>query len=137
MENQLNSKPIVLWVIWSFMFIAILMYQFLLAGGIPSGKNKSDPTSIFMWIIWIEVFATCFIRWVLMQNQKETSKLLVLMIVGLSLAESMQFIQIFIIGNNFPETQLTVFIISIISALQFMPTYAINHNSKDFHNYKK
>ena len=49
--------------------------------------------------------------------------MLVLMIAGLALAEAAQFFQIFLIGPNYPETQMSIFILSLVGVGQFAPIY--------------
>lgn len=131
MENNFKNNAIAFWLIWFAMFSALFMYQFFLAFGIPSGKNVSEPPVIFMWIIGVSVLVASVIRWVIIPRQKNFQNLLHLMIVGLALSESIQFIQIFIVGKNYPETQLTFFAISILSVEQFIPFYA---NAKTLQN---
>lgn len=131
MEAKLKMNAIILWLIWLAIFLSLFLYQFLLGGGIPSGKNETEPPIIFMWIIGIEILIASFIRWILIPKQDDNVKLLRLMIIGLALSESVQFIQIFVIGKNFPETQLSVFGISVLSVAQFIPLYAKKENSNE------
>lgn len=131
METKLKMNSIILWLIWLAIFLSLFLYQFLLGGGIPSGKNETEPPVVFMWIIGSEILIASFIRWVLIPKQVDNIKLLRLMIIGLALSESVQFIQIFVIGKNYPETQLSVFALSVFSVAQFIPLYAKKEDPKE------
>ena len=45
------------------------------------------------------------------------------MIMGIALAESALFYEIFLIGPEYPETQLSIFILSLLGVGQFAPIY--------------
>ncbi|EDY82574.1 hypothetical protein VDG1235_2197 [Verrucomicrobiia bacterium DG1235] len=53
------------------------------------------------------------------------------MILGLALIDGAQIIQLFLIGNDFPQKQLIVFVLCIFGAAQFAPFYASKIVSAD------
>lgn len=126
MNENFKAPPIIFWAIWGFMFTSIFIYQAFLGGGIPSGKDDGKPEQVFLIICICLIIVSSFIRWVLIPKQKDLAKLLPLMIIGLALGETVQFIQIFIIQKKFPETQLQFFLLGIICVAQYIPFYAKN-----------
>ena len=56
-------------------------------------------------------------------------RLLVLMVVGLALSESVVFYGIFLFRADMPATKMALFVLSLLSALQFVPVYAKNITS--------
>jgi len=123
MNNQKPNHPLVFWVIWIALFQSLFVYQYFLAGGLPSGEDKGNPDIIFLVLSIGVIVAATVIRWFLIPKAKDIQKLLILMIVGLALAEGAQFYQIFLIGPDYPETQMSIFILSVLGVGQFAPFY--------------
>ncbi len=117
-------QALVLWIIWFAMLVSVFIFQFILGGGIPSGPDDGQPnTAILVLSIAVILIAT-MIRWFVIPRQTEADKLLVVMIVGIAFAESAQFFQLFLIGDAYPRTQLTLFVFSVLGIAQFAPVYA-------------
>ena len=124
-DNKIKQEQLSCWVIWGAMFSALFFYQFFLAHGIPQGKDDGKPNQVFFWMSIGVVLISSGIRWFLIPKEKEIAKMRMLMIVGLALGESAQLFQIFLIGKNYPETQLAIFILSVLCVAQFMPFYVL------------
>ncbi len=121
--NQKPNHALVFWVIWIAIFLSLFTYQFILGGGIPRGENQGNPEIGFQALSVGVVLAATFIRWFLIPKAQDVQRMLVLMIAGLALAEAAQFFQIFLIGPNYPETQMSIFILSLVGVGQFAPIY--------------
>lgn len=124
-ENKIKQEQLKCWIIWGSMFSALFFYQFFLADGIPQGKDNGKPNQVFVWISLGFVLISSGIRWFIIPKEKEIAKILVLMIVGIALGEGAQLFQLFIIGKNYPETQLFIFFLSILCVAQFIPFYVL------------
>lgn len=121
MKNDPQSHPIVFWIL---MLSSVFMYQYFLGNGIPQGENEGDPPIQFVTMSVGVILIATAVRWYWIPKKKELRNLLVLMIFGLAMAEVAQFYQIFLIGDQYPQTQLTIFILSILGVGQFAPIYA-------------
>jgi len=64
------------------------------------------------------------VRWLVIPKLKEQQKLLVTMIVGLALSEQPIFVSLFLIGADYPQYQIAVLMASVVSLIQFAPSYA-------------
>ncbi len=99
---------------------------FLGAGGIPKGSNVGTPPT---WIVGacaaLAVLAIA-IRFLLIPRIKQLAKLLPAMILGLAFAETVGILAIFLLGKEFPETRMTLFLTSVFIVLFYMPSYASN-----------
>ncbi len=116
--------PFILWVIWSSMFLMLFVYQEFLDGGIQSGTNAESPDIPFQALCLGVILIATVIRWLIIPKVKDNGSLLLLMIIGISMAEAAQLFQIFLIGSEFPETKMSIFILSILGVGQFAPFYA-------------
>ena len=124
-ERPAFSQKLVPWVIWLAMVSSIIAYQLILGHGIPRGTNLPSTEKFPTAAIAIgEIIAASVIRWLLIPKTRGAGKLLVLMIIGLALSEGAEVIGLFLVANDQPETKLAIWILSLLSALQFMPVYA-------------
>jgi hypothetical protein len=118
-------KKLVLWIIWFALTSSIVVYQFILGHGVPQGTNEPTTAIHPMALVAVATIAMAsLVRWLLIPRNREAGKLLVLMIVGLALSESAQLFGLFLIPSGQPETKLAIWILALLSALQFMPVYA-------------
>ncbi len=118
------------WVCWVAIFSSLFIYQFFLGRGIPQGENASEPiNTAFYGVCFGSILIATFIRWILIPKVKVIRQALVLFIIGIALSESVVFYEIFLIGPNYPETQMIFFILSVMSTFQFIPTF-LNKSKK-------
>ena len=128
MNPQKSSTPniAVFWIIWFAIMNGLFIMLFLVAGGIPKGTNQGPPPT---WIVGacgaLVVFAIA-IRFLVIPKIKQLSQLLPAMIVGLALAEAVGIFAIFLLGKEFPETRMTLFLTSAFTVLIYAPSYASN-----------
>jgi hypothetical protein len=133
-DSQAASQRLVAWVIWFALVCSIVAYQLILGHGIPRGTNAaSTETSPIAVIAVGEIVIASVIRWLLIPKAQGAGKLLVLMIIGLALSEGAEFFGLFLVPGNQPETKLAIWILSLLSALQFMPVYASRAPSNALH----
>ena len=45
------------------------------------------------------------------------------MVVGLALSENPIFFSLFLIGSDYPQNQIAVLIVAVLSLIQFAPSY--------------
>lgn len=126
MLPQKTSAPnvAVFWIIWFTIMNSLFVMLFVGAGGIPKGSNVGTPPT---WIIGacagLAVVAIA-IRFLIIPKIKQLSQLLPAMIVGIAFAEATGFIAMFVLGKEFPETRMTLFLTSVFTVLIFAPSYA-------------
>jgi hypothetical protein len=123
-DRSASSQKLVAWVIWFALTSSIVVYQLVLGHGIPHGANaRVAEMPPIVAVASVEIFAAAAIRWLLVPRSREAGRLLVFMIIGLSLSESAEFFGLFLVPNDQPETKLTLWILSLLSAFQFIPIY--------------
>lgn len=121
---QLNPmRKLVFWIIWGTILVFIPFTQVFLGGGFPKGEDFGPPPSEFLTLALATIVASTFIRWYLLPRAPTAQKQLTTMVVGIALAESAQFFQLFLIGRNYPETQTVIFLLSLVGVAQFAPVY--------------
>lgn len=120
-----NAKVVVLWVIWFSLVCSIVIYQFLLGGGWRGGDDARSPLpSPALWISAGSLLGAAIVRWLFVPKARDIQRLLVLMIIGVALSESVVFYSIFLFPADMPATKMGLFVLSFLSALQFAPVYA-------------
>lgn len=115
--------PFVFWVIWFAIFNGLFIIQFFAAGGIPKGENVGDAPMTLIAIAGGLAFVSMIVRFIIIPKIDVIEKLLSAMIIGLALAESVGIIGMFLVGKEFPETRLALFITSISAVAAFAPVY--------------
>jgi hypothetical protein len=71
-----------------------------------------------------QVIVASLIRWLFIPRAKNAAQLLVLMIIGLALSEAVEFYGLFLLPADQPSTKLGLWVLAILSGLQFIPMYA-------------
>jgi len=120
-----RQQQLVVWVIWGFLLCSVVVYQFALGGGIPKGTDAPaaglDPFAV---VAVVEVLIASAIRWLLLPRADAPGKILVLMIIGLALSEAAEILGLFLVSPDQPGTKLALWILSLLSVIQFIPLYA-------------
>jgi F0F1-type ATP synthase membrane subunit c/vacuolar-type H+-ATPase subunit K len=125
MVEHNRQQQIVLWILWFAMVDAIVIYQFLLGHGVPRGSDApGGGVNPVVVLAGVQLLAAAAIRWLLLPRAGTTGKVLVLMIVGLALSESVEFYGLFLVPADLPSTKLGLWLLALVSALQFAPVYA-------------
>jgi len=71
-----------------------------------------------------QIFIATAIRWLFIPRAKAVGQVLLLMILGLALSEGVEFYGIFLVRADQPSTKLGMWVLAILSGLQFIPLYA-------------
>jgi CDP-diglyceride synthetase len=114
----------VFWLIWFAIMNGLFIMLFFVAGGIPKGVNQGPPPT---WIVGASaalVVIAIAIRFLVIPKIKQLSQLLPMMIVGLAVAEAVGMLAIFVLGKEFPQTRMTLFVTSVFTVLVYAPSYA-------------
>jgi hypothetical protein len=119
MESQApgpGQQKLVMWVLWAaFLIGGCVQYHFL------HSKRPPAPEDSQVWMAaLVPVAISVVIRWNLLPRVKLQQQALVLMILGISLAESALFIGVFI----FPAHQWVLFLAAVLGIAQHAPVYA-------------
>jgi CDP-diglyceride synthetase len=126
----------VFWLIWFAIMNGLFIMLFFVAGGIPKGVNQGPPPT---WIVGVSaalVVIAIAIRFLVIPKIKQLSQLLPMMIVGLAVAEAVGILAIFVLGKEFPQTRMTLFVTSVFTVLAYAPSYA-SHLTKGGLNPKR
>ena len=127
-----RQQQLVIWVIWFSLLVSVVIYQFALGRGIPVGENvREEGLNVFVVMSCTQVLIASLIRWILIPRAGAPGKLLVLMIIGLALSESVEFFGLFLISSDQPSTKLALWILSLVSIAQFAPIYAMSPRQTD------
>ena len=116
-------KTIVFWIIWFAIFNGLFLLQFFVGGGIPKGENEGDAPMAMIAAAGALALASMAVRFVVIPRLDTVEKLLSAMLVGLALGEAVGFIGMFMIGKEFPETRLALFVVSVSAVVAFAPVY--------------
>ena len=114
-----------LWTIWFSLVFSIVGYQVKLGGGWLRGNDARSPfEGPFLWLCIAYLLGAAVVRWLLIPKSQDLKRLLVLMIIGLALSETVVFHGIFLFPPDMPATKMGLFLLSFVSAFQFVPIYA-------------
>ena len=129
-SSQPSAKTLVPWVIWFWLVCSIVFYQFKLGHGWLVGQDARPAfqNPLFWFSIGV-VTAANTLRWAIIPFASSTKTLLVLLIIGLALSESVTFYSIFLFPPDTPQTKMFLFGLSLVSALLFAPIYTPKSNS--------
>lgn len=125
--DQNVVKPpavMVFWIIWFAILQGLVLVQFFVGGGIPNGEDQGNAP------VWVMAVAGCLalvalaIRFTLIPRLTSFQKLLPAMIVGLAFSEAIGFLGMFVLGEEFPATRLSLFVLSICCIVSLAPLYA-------------
>lgn len=116
----------VFWAIWFAIMNGLFIMLFLAAGGIPKGTNVGTPPTWIVGTCAALVVISIAIRFLVIPRIKQLSQLLPAMIVGLAFAEAVGILAMFVLGKEFPQTRMTLFLTSAFTVLVYAPSYASN-----------
>lgn len=120
-----KQHALVLWIIWFAMLQGVFVIQWVLGRGIPGGENAEIPMAGWLWLLCFgPVAVATVIRWLVIPKIKEPQQQLTAMIVGLALSEAPVFFSLFLIGPDYPQNQIAVLMVAVVSLIQFAPSYA-------------
>ncbi len=119
-----KQQAIVSWIIWFAILQGAFIIHFVIGGGFPSGDNVEEPMAAFLWVLcFVPIAIATIIRWIMIPKLEEPQKKLVAMIAGLALSESPIFFSLFLIGSDYPQNQIAVLIVAVLSLIQLAPSY--------------
>ncbi|HAV12966.1 MAG TPA: hypothetical protein DCX06_05660 [Opitutae bacterium] len=119
-----KQKAIGQWIIWFVFLQSALVIHFVLGGGFPEGDNATEPMAAVVWAACIApILIATGIRWLVIPKLQDPSKLFIAMILGLVLSEQPIFISLFLIGDEYPQNQIAVLMVSVMSLIQLAPSY--------------
>jgi len=122
--NPTRQQAIIAWIIWFAMLQTAFIYPFFLGDGFPSGENAEEAINAIYWVMCFgPILLAAAIRWIAIPKLREPTQLLVAMIAGLALSESPIPFAIFLMAD-YPQHQIAVLMVSVVSLLQFAPTYS-------------
>ena len=125
MVQHKQTQLLVLWVIWASLFTSIIIYQLVLGHGVPSGENAPNAGVHFAVVLAIgQIAVASLVRWRFIPRAMNPKQLLVLVIIGLALSEAVEFYGLFLVAADQPGTKLSLWVLSLLCALQFIPIYA-------------
>lgn len=123
-KNAPSPQALVFWVIWASLLGGVVMYPFMLGDGLPSGPNSEAPISPVIWILGAGSFlVAAFIRWIVLPRIKSLQSQLPPFVIGIAVGEAIVFYGLFLVGPEYPQTQLAFFVISFLAVAQFIPVF--------------
>ena len=79
---------------------------------------------VIVWVIRIFNPVVAAVRWLVIPKVKDPQQMLVAMIIGLALSEMPILFSLFLIGSDYPQFQIVVLMLAVVSLIQFAPSYA-------------
>jgi len=123
--DETKGHALVMWIIWFAILQGAFVIQWFLGKGIPEGENAAEPMAGWLWVLCFgPIVLATLIRWLLIPKLKAPQPQLVAMIVGLSLAEAPIFFSLFLVGPDYPQNQIAVLMVAVVTIIQFAPSYA-------------
>ncbi|MGJ8638342.1 MAG: hypothetical protein ACSHYA_03025 [Opitutaceae bacterium] len=120
-----KQQAFVFWILWFVFLQSAFVIHFFIGGGFPSGDNVAEPMVSWLWFACaVPILVATGIRWLIIPKVKEQQKMLIAMIVGLALTEQPIFFSLFLIGSDYPQNQIVVLMVAVVSLIQFAPSYA-------------
>jgi hypothetical protein len=124
--NPDRSRALVAWTLWASMVAAVAVLQLEVGGGIPLGANA--PGSVLqaplLGVCALEALAVAVIRWALLPRRTDPAAIVILLVIGLALSESIAFLGMFLVARDQPQTRLALLLLALACALQMAPFYA-------------
>jgi CDP-diglyceride synthetase len=124
--NTDTGKPnvTVFWILWFALFNGLLIFMFMLGGGLPEGENQGKAPTLLIATAALLAVISVAIRFLVIPKTKGLEQLLPLMLVGMAFAEGVGIIGIFVVAKELPETRLALFVTSVSAMLAYAPFYA-------------
>lgn len=120
-----KQHAIVMWIIWFAQLQAAFIFQIFLGGGFSEEANVEMPMSIWLWLVCLlPLVVATGIRWLAIPKVTLPTQQLVAMIVGLALAEASVLLGIFLVAPDYPQNQIGLLMVGVVSLIQFAPSYA-------------
>lgn len=120
-----DASSQVFWIIWFGMIGGIVLYQCKLGGGWLHGEDaRSAIASPITWVAIGLLLCAAAVRWLLIPQVRGYRPLLVLLIIGLALSETVGFFGMFLLPADMPAAKMQLFVLALLSAAQFAPFYA-------------
>jgi hypothetical protein len=127
MVKHTRQQALVLWVLWFSFLTGVIIYQFMLGRGIPSGENAPGAEwPVIAYVALAQLGVATVVRWLLLPRARTTGAVLVHMVLGIALCESVAFYGLFLVPENQPATKLTLWIVALVGVAQFAPIYALH-----------
>ena len=120
-----KQHALVMWIIWFAQLQAAFVFQWFLGGGFAQGENAEAPMAIWLWLVCLlPILCATGIRWMYIPKIKQAPQQLVAMIVGLALSEGPLLLSIFLVAPDYPQFQIAILLLAVVSVIQFAPSYA-------------
>ena len=114
-----------MWIIWFAQLQAAFVFQVFLGGGFSKAENVETPMALWLWALcFVPLVVATGIRWMAIPKAQLPVQQLVLMIVGLALSEAAVILSIFMVAPGYPQYQIAVLMVAVVSIIQFAPSYA-------------
>ena len=114
-----------MWIIWFAQLQAAFVFQWFLAGGFSKGENAAEPMALWLWLVClIPLVVAAGVRWLVIPKIVQPVQQLVAMIVGLALSEASVLMGIFLVAPDYPQNQIGLLMVAVVSLIQFAPSYA-------------
>lgn len=120
---NVEANRMVFWVIWASILGGVFVFQIFIGGGIPSGPDAEGTPVHFVGVAVALLLASLAIRILVIPKLKTPEGLLPAMIIGIGVAEGAVFVSLFLIGNDFPTSQLFLLAGTVAVILLHAPIY--------------
>lgn len=121
---QQAPQVLVFWVLWFSILSGLIIIQFLIAGGMPSGVDQGEAPVLFQVLALALGLQAMVIRFAVIPRLGSLEKKLPAMIIGLAMSEGIGIIGAFGVGKEFGSTKLFMLVISVGCIVLSAPVYA-------------
>ena len=121
---QAPAPPVVFWVIWFAILSGLMIMQFFVGGGIPTGGGQEKEPVIWQVLALGAAAAALIVRFIIIPRLAGLEKKLPLMIIGLALSEGIGIIGMFVVPPEHASTRLFMLGTALVCIVLSAPVYA-------------
>ncbi|MCH6259117.1 hypothetical protein MLD52_21350 [Puniceicoccaceae bacterium K14] len=122
--NKSKPQPLIFWGLWFAILQGMIVLQFILVGGLPSGENAPNPPMLFYIVAILSITLSFINRFILMPKARSKQRLFVHMVIGVALIDLAHVFQLFLIGNDYPQMQFDILCLVAVAIISYTPLYA-------------
>lgn len=101
----------------------LFIIQIFAVGGFPSGVNEGEPDPFLHYAFAVPAFLAVGMRFFVLPRINGIERQIPAMVVALFLAEGTGIMGMFVVGKQFGQTQLILFVLSVVAVLSLAPIY--------------
>jgi len=112
------------WKVWGGIAAFTVVVLLTQHGNVPAQSSGIAQTTVILVLGIILILIASVLRWVVILRAKDARSLVIAMVAGLVLSESVGFFGLYLLPSGMTHSRTALFALSLLSIIQFVPTYA-------------